>query len=214
MEQVQNDTESTLKLTQKDYLLVTLIGVSFALFSIPILKNLELSFVKLSVGFAITLVVFFAFFANFALWIASIIGRKVPVVFQFAKFGASGAFNTFFDWGILNLLIAATGVAGGIGFAIFKAISFSFATVSSYFWNKYWTFESKKETSAKEVTQFIVISTIGVVINVGLASLIVTIFASDDLLAQKRLANIAAATATIISLLWNFVGYKLWVFKK
>jgi putative flippase GtrA len=210
-----NQTEnSALNLTRKDYFLVTFIGVSFALFSVPILKNIDLPFIELSLGFVVILVIFFAVFANFALWISSLIGRKMPVVFQFAKFGASGAFNTFLDWGVLNILIAVSGIAGGIGFAAFKAISFSFATISSYFWNKYWTFESKEATSAKEVAQFIIISTLGVLINVGLAYFIVTVFRSEDILTQKRLANIAAAAATIVSLIWNFVGYKIWVFKK
>lgn len=213
MESNQNK-DFAFNLTQKDYFLVTFIGISFALFSIPILENIDLSFVDLNIGFVVILIIFFAIFSNLALWISSLIGRKIPVVFQFAKFGASGAFNTFLDWGVLNILIAASGITGGIGFAAFKAISFSFATISSYFWNKYWTFESKESTSAKEVTQFIIISTIGVLINVGLAYMIVTIFRPEDILAQKRLANIAAATATIISLIWNFIGYKIWVFKK
>ena len=51
-------------------------------------------------------------------------------------------------------------------------------------------------------------------INVALASLIVMAFKTDDPIFAKRLANIGAASATIASLIWNFIGYKLWVFKK
>jgi len=201
-------------LSKKDYILISIIGFSFALFSIPILKNIDLPFIKIDAFFVALLITFFTIFAVFALWIASLIGRMLPVAFQFAKFGAIGAFNTFLDWGILNSLIALTGFATGVHYAIFKGFSFSIATISSYFWNKYWTFESTQETDASEVGKFIFISLIGVLINVGLASLVVASLTPMHIMSPARLANLGAATATIVSLFWNFIGYKIWVFKK
>lgn len=200
--------------TRRDYFLISFIGLSFALFSFPIINNLSLPFLKLNLATAIFLVIFFVIFANFGLWIASLVGKKIPVAFQFAKFGAVGAFNSFLDWGILNLLIAFTGIAAGFGFSIFKGISFIVASFSSYFWNKHWTFGAEKKSDTKEVGKFTTVTIIGFLLNIGLASLIVFTLTPKNLTSPERLANIAALFATLISLIWNFVGYKFIVFKK
>ncbi|MFA5986188.1 MAG: GtrA family protein [Parcubacteria group bacterium] len=202
------------QITRRDFYLVSLIGVCFALFSLPIMTNLGLPFIAISVPFAVALVIFFTIFANIALACAWFIGKKIPVVFQFAKFGAVGAFNTFFDWGVLNLLIIITGIAGGIGFSLFKSISFVMAAIGAYFWNKYWTFNATEKATSQEVFKFIAVSVSGFLINVGLASLIVFMMHTTDIEKAKQIANIGAATATLASLVWNFFGYKLFVFKK
>lgn len=210
---MQTNTNTTPALRGKDYLLVSFIGASFGLFSIPILKNLDLPFLQLSSVLYVGIIIFFVVFANIAIYIASLLGRVIPVIFQFAKFAAVGAFNTFLDWGVLNLLIAATGYAAGIYYTGFKAFSFLLATMASFFWNKYWTFGQNKSTDNREVSSFLVVSLIGMLINATLASLIVYIFSSSDIL-PARVANMGAAIATVISLIWNFVGYKFFVFKK
>lgn len=207
--------ETTESLTaRRDYFFISFIGISFVLFSLPIINNINLPFLKVNLLTAILLMAFFLIFANFALWIASIIGKRVPAMFQFAKFGAVGAFNSFLDWGTLNLLMAITGIAAGFGFSAFKGTSFIVASISSYFWNKYWTFKSDEETNTKEIGKFATVTVIGFLLNIISASLIVFIFSSSNLMSPARLANLAAFSATIISLMWNFLGYKFIVFKK
>ncbi len=208
------ETTQNISLNKKDYFLVSFIGISFALFSIPILKNINLPFLPVNVTTVIILVLFFALFANLALWIASLIGRKIPVAFQFAKFGAVGAFNTFLDWGILNFFIALTGIAAGGGYSLFKGISFIVANASSYLWNKHWTFGSRESATAQELGKFFGVSLIGVLINIGLASFIVNGLSAPVEFSPERWANVGALIATAASLFWNFIGYKLWVFKK
>ncbi|MCK4635526.1 MAG: GtrA family protein, partial [Candidatus Moranbacteria bacterium] len=189
-------------LTKKDYILVSIIGFCFALFSIPIIKNLDLEILR---GFSINfrsilfLVLFFTIFANLALYIASVLNEKIKIALQFAKFGAVGAFNTFLDWGVLNLLIMITGISGGLAYSGFKSISFIIAAVSAYFWNKYWTFDSQQETNSEEIFNFSVVTGIGFVINVSLASLIVFIFKGTTIVTPEQLANLGAAAATVIS---------------
>ncbi|PID52525.1 MAG: hypothetical protein CR972_01465 [Candidatus Moraniibacteriota bacterium] len=206
--------QKQLHISRTDFYLVSFIGVFFALFAIPILSNLHLPFITLTPTFIVSLIVFFTIFSNIALSIAWFIGKRIPIVFQFAKFGAVGAFNTFLDWGVLNLLIAITSITDGIGFSLFKGISFIISALGAYFWNKYWTFSATSKANAKEVTKFITISLSGFLINVGLASLIIFLFKSSISVTPEQLANIAAAIATIASLIWNFFGYKLFVFKK
>jgi len=203
-----------LQINRTDFYLVSFIGASFALFSVPIIINLNLTFIPINTLTVTALVLFFVIFANIALGFAWLVGNRIPIVFQFAKFGAVGAFNTFLDWGVLNLLMAVTSITGGVGFSLFKGVSFTIATIGAYFWNKYWTFNAQEKSNKEEVTRFILISVSGFIINVGLASLIIFLFKNTTLVTPPQLANIAAASATIASLIWNFVGYKLFVFKK
>lgn len=199
--------------TKKDFSLVAIIGACFAIFSVPILKNIGLiSSVNVFAVFVAALAV--ALCAVIALWLAALIARRIPVIFQVAKFAAVGAFNTFLDWGILNLLIALSGVAAGIWFSVFKGCSFLVANSGSYFWNKYWTFQNKDRASVGEFGKFFLVSVIGAVINIGVASLIVNGIDPLWSLSAPQWANVGAALATVVSLVWNFVGYKFLVFIK
>lgn len=200
--------------TKRDYLFAAIIGFLFGVFSFPILKNLQVSFIKLNFATGLGIAVFFSLFAVFALFVAAILGKKIPVIFQVAKFSAVGAFNTFFDWGVLNLLILISGIAVGWGYAVFKGISFIAANIGSYFWNKHWTFSSSEKSSVSEFGKFFAVSVIGFVINIAAASFVVN--AIDPLygMSAERWANVGALAATVVSLIWNFTGYKFIVFKR
>ena len=196
--------------TKKDYLLISSIGLSFALFSIPIIKSIELSFISISASTVVYLIIFFVLLANFGLWLASIIAKKIPVILQVAKFGAVGAFNTFLDWGAVSLLIFSTGINEGGGYSLFVGIGFLVANFGSFFWNKYWTFSSKKGT----FFQFFIVSIVGLGVKVGVASFLVNTLGPIGEFSQDQWAVMGNALGTIFFMLWNFIGYKFWVFKK
>ena len=129
---------------------------------------------------------------------------------QFAKFFLIGIINTVVDLGVLNLLIFASDINRGFGYAIFKGISFLTATTNSYFWNKHWTFKADKGN----FKQFLTVSIIGLIVNVATASLIVEFIAPGCYSASPTMwANIGAIMGSMIGLLWNFAGYKFIVFK-
>ena len=70
--------------------------------------------------------------------------------------------------------------------------------------------------SEKEFVSFIVISVIGLLINSLLLALLsgkLAIFFHGQISADL-VKNIAKIFATVVSLAWNFIGYKLFVFKK
>lgn len=206
-----------IRLTKRDHFFVSFIGICLAIFAIPILKNIDLPFVEITPYFIAGSIVFFTIFANLTLWVSSAIARKIPVFLQVAKFAAIGAFNTFLDWGILNSLLLFTQKSAGDSdpaVAFFKFFSFFVATVGSYFWNKNWTFESKNRSTAGEFGKFVLISTIGAFINVGIFYIATHNIATTETITSGRLANIGAGLATIVSLVWNFLGYKFLVFKK
>ena len=201
-------------ITKKDYLLVSIVGFFFGLLLLPVLNNIKLFSTGITFSKAFLIVFGFTIFANLALWIASIMARWLPIVLQLAKFAAIGALNTLLDLGILNVLIFATGIAFGYWYSVFKGISFVVANVNSYFWNKRWTFGSSGGANVKEFGQFLAVGIVGFGINIGIASLIVNFVGAPENFSPERWANIGALSATVISLVWNFVGYKLIVFKK
>ncbi len=202
-------------LTKRDYALISFIGVSFALFSIPILQNINLSFLPITKTNVLFLMIFFTLLANLGLWFSAIIARKIPVILQVAKYGAVGAFNTFLDWGVVNLLIAITSIATGILFSTFTGIGFIVANIGSFFWNKYWTFTTDgKAPQVGNMAQFFIISLIGFGIKVAIASIVVNGIGVMGKLTLEQWANVGNVLGTIFSMVWNFIGYKFWVFKK
>lgn len=133
---------------------------------------------------------------------------------QFTKFAAVGFLNAAVDFGVLNLLIFITGIPSGIYFSVFKAVSFTIASVNSYIWNRLWVFGSKEKKTGKEFAQFLTVSVIGAVINVGAASFVVNYITPQFGLGPKLWANVGAVAGAAAGLFWNFLGYKFVVFKK
>lgn len=214
--EVPRSAPTSSPLTGRDYFLITFIGFSFALFSIPILPNV-IPGLSVTPAVFLGLLAFLVAGANAGLWIASKIAKKIPVVLQIAKFGAVGAFNTFLDWGVVNLLIALTGIAKGIFFSTFAGAGFIVANIGSFFWNKYWTFSSSKkgdEPKKGNIGQFFAVSVVGFGLKVAVASLIVNLIGVQGGATGEQWANVGNVSGTVISMVWNFVGYKFWVFKK
>ncbi|MEX2054331.1 MAG: GtrA family protein [Candidatus Colwellbacteria bacterium] len=180
------------------------------LLALPTLNNILPNYdmgIRLSIAFAL--------FALTLIGLASFhfISRWVKVFWQVAKFVVVGGLNTVLDFAVLNLLIALTGIATGGIFSLFKALSFSIAVVNSYFWNKHWTFEASGKNRA-EFIEFLLVSLVGAGINVGSASALVNYVEPLFGLGAIAWANLAALLATFLALAWNFLGYKLLVFKK
>ena len=152
------------------------------------------------------------------LWVLGVnlgyfLGRWLAFFNQFGKFAAIGFTNAAVDFGILNLLIAWSGVASGILFAVFKATSFILAVTHSYGWNKYWVFTSQDSEDGNKFFKFLTVNIIAAVVNVGVASLIVNGVDPVLNLDQNAWANIGAVTGSAIALIFSFIGLRLIVFR-
>jgi len=193
-----------------DVILAALIGFLNGIFFFSILKETEIK-----IPYSWTLPVIFPIFSTLGLFIASHIGKKILIIFQAAKFFLVGTLNTFVDLGVLNLLMWTFKIYRGAFYSVFAAISFLAATTNSYFWNKFWTFEKRKESlKTKEFLKFLVITTIGLGINVGVASFIVNVIGPKFGLTEKIWANVGKIIAAFFAFIWNFLGSKFIVFQK
>ena len=164
------------------------------------------------------------------LFIAYLIGKKIAIIYQIAKFVLIGGLNTLVDWGILTLLIFIFRSSFGIlsadtwitvfsltiaFYSLYKAISFVIAATNSYLWNKFWTFKREStEKVGKEFLQFLIVTLIGFLINVGIASGIFKMISPLAGLNADQWAIGAAVVATAVSMIWNFIGYKFIVFEQ
>lgn len=198
----------------RDFYWGALAGFITGILLIPILRNFDLS---IRFGFFI-IPISIALLFGVGMFIGRFLGRWLPWMFQLAKFAATGFMNAAIDFGILNLLIYLSGISVGFGYIVFKSASFLVANVNSYVWNRLWTF--KKEGAEiiphnlrREYAQFFIVSMVGIIINVGAATLVVNGISPRFGVSSTAWANIGAAAGSATGLLWNFVGYKFIVFK-
>lgn len=145
----------------------------------------------------------------------SFIGKHKVVIGQFIRFAIIGGINTGVDFAVLNLLSWITGVNKGNGVIWLNLVSFSVAVINSYFLNKFWAFKDQSSSEqGKKFVSFITISIIGAVINTSIVRFISTNVDPMFGLSAQLWLNVAKLFATGVSLIWNFIGYKLVVFKK
>ncbi|MGH7802259.1 MAG: GtrA family protein [Thermodesulfobacteriota bacterium] len=193
-----------------------ILGEMVAVFLILISKNLERDIPILDIIIRSKWLIFLLVpaLATIGVYGTFRLGRRRPFLFQFGKFITIGLSNTAIDFGILNLLIFITNIERGYFYSLFKAVSFVVAVTNSYLWNKFWAFENPNtQGTGKEFFQFITISGIGFGINVIAASLVVNVIGPVGEISPRLWANIGAFAAIVISVFWNFLGYKFIVFK-
>jgi putative flippase GtrA len=198
---------------KSDIIIALATGEVVALFFMDLLKILfaKGGIVAMSLY---SLPVVFPILSVFCLWIAYLIGKKFLFIFQLAKFLLIGALATIFDLGTLSIFIDVFAISAGIYYSVFKGISFIVATVAKYFFDKFWAFE-KKETGqmAGEFTKFFLVTLVGLVINVAIASFVVAMGPQFNL-PKDSWAKIGGIVAVLFTFAWNFVAYKFIVFKK
>ncbi|HLK32438.1 MAG TPA: GtrA family protein [Terriglobales bacterium] len=130
------------------------------------------------------------------------------------RFVIVGIINTVVDLGVLNLLIQLTHTGEkGLHFMLIKTTSFMVAVMNSYYLNRVWTFRAtgRQKSLVRSGSQFLIVSLIGAVVNVGTASYVAT-FVPPAVGLEKLWPSAAALVGTACSFVWNFIGYKYIVF--
>lgn len=152
----------------------------------------------------------------FGLYLGAWLSRRWAFFYSFAKYVMVGFFNAGIDFAVFNFLMFLTNIENGPLISSFKTVSFVVAVTNSYFWNKYWAFEAgtSKEKKTTEFAKFIIVNIVGAFINVGITSAIIFVISPKLGFSQLAWNNIAAVIASAIVIIWNFIGFRLIVFKK
>ncbi|OGZ67249.1 MAG: hypothetical protein A3D35_00750 [Candidatus Staskawiczbacteria bacterium RIFCSPHIGHO2_02_FULL_34_9] len=197
-----------------------LIDVILALVSGRIIAFLLQDLLKelgISSGFYVFLIVWLGFplFSLFCLWISYLIGKKFLFVYQMAKFLLVGAVATIVDLKVFELFYWLISYFISVSLLFPKGISFLIATFLKYWGNKHWAFlKHEKENIKKEVTQFFFVTVIGMVIDIVAFYVFVNIVGPQYGVSETFWVKISVIFAGIVAAVWNFAGYKFWVFKK
>jgi putative flippase GtrA len=118
---------------------------------------------------------------------------------QLAQFGLVGVSGY-----IVNLVVFAALL--GWGAHIAAAISFVVAATNNYWWNRHWTFSRQKSHVGIQGARFFVVSLLAF----GVNQLWLVLFI--DVLDWRKVLSQAIAIVLVTPL--NFLGNKLWSFRK
>ena len=151
------------------------------------------------------------------LWIFGVqlgysLGLFWPAMEQFGRYCAVGFTNASVDFGVLYIFIAATGVASGLLFSVFKTISFFIAVSHSYFWNKQWAFyNGNAHESVGQLKRFIFVNIAAMVVNVTTSSIVIMLRVPN--IDIQRWAGISAIVGSAVALIFSFIGFRRFVFR-
>ncbi len=125
------------------------------------------------------------------------------------RFAIVGGANTLLDFAVLFLLV-------GMGLDRIPAnfISTSIAFVFSFFVNKSFTFKSSGGNAKKQFVLFIVITIFSLWVLQPIVIVIVSWLLAGIGLTSAVTLFIAKLLATVASLIWNYIFYSRFVFKK
>ncbi len=125
------------------------------------------------------------------------------------RFAIVGGANTALDFALLFIFVAL-----GLNSIAANYISTSIAFVFSFFVNKSFTFKSKGGNVKKQFGLFLLISIIALWVIQPLIILAVTFLLAPFGWNESLVLLIAKLIATVASLIWNYILYARFVFKK
>lgn len=125
------------------------------------------------------------------------------------RFALVGGGNTALDFGILFTLVFF-----GMDKITANYISTSIALVASFFANKSFTFKSTDGNAKKQFGLFLFITLIGLWVLQPLIISGVAWLLSSSALPASIILVIGKLLATVVTLIWNYLLYNQYVFKK
>jgi putative flippase GtrA len=150
--------------------------------------------------YALFLYIFFPIFSIFCLVLANWLAKWKPFIFEAGKFVLAGGVADIIDIRAFQLIILFVPAS-----LVVKALSFLIAVAIKYFANKLWVFQkTEKNNIHKEAGQFLIITLGGLALNVA------------SFYCATKFINIELSIifSAIVASVWNFCGYKFFVFKK
>ncbi len=157
---------------------------------------------------------------------------------KFFKFGVVGTLGTAIDFGVTALLMAIfalsayydmsfediiSGGGSGVVYGVLtiNTIGFVVAATFNYYLNRVWTWRSSNPNVKSEYSTFLLVSVIGLIINLGAIYLFnrygnwsfnFNEFSNYDFMVEKFW--VSKALATLVVMFWNFFANNAITFKK
>ncbi len=145
---------------------------------------------------------------------------------KFLKFGIIGVLNTLVDFVVFyvmdrwvigegpTLVLLGTAVAAGL--YISNAVAYVVASIHSFVWNKFWTFQKKDRVTRGEAGRYLLTSA-GYLLISSLSLAVFTRLFSAPVLAgiiPENWVNMLAKLPTAcVTIFYNYLMNKFWVFK-
>jgi len=120
---------------------------------------------------------------------------------QLAKFAAVGATGYIVNLGVYTALLRGA----GWHYIYAATASFLVAVTNNYLWNRLWTFRDERGHVAFQGLRFFVVALVAYGANLGILSALIA-FGQNKVLAQ--------AIAIVLVTPLNFLGNKLWSFRR
>jgi putative flippase GtrA len=127
--------------------------------------------------------------------------RKPANWMQLAKFGAVGATGYVVNLAVYTALLRGA----GWHYAYAATVSFLVAVTNNYLWNRIWTFRDQRGHVGFQGLRFFTVALVAYGANLGLLSALIA-FGMNKVVAQ--------AIAIVLVTPLNFVGNKLWSFRR
>jgi len=119
---------------------------------------------------------------------------------QLAKFCVVGAVGY-----AINLAVYTAVLHAGLHYLVAATLSFLVAVTSNYTWNRLWTFRDRRRGVAAQGMRFFIVS---------LASLGANLLVLDVLISLGAGKLVGQAIAIVLVTPLNFIGNKLWSFRR
>lgn len=148
-------------------------------------------------------------------WLVEKISRRFVFIIQFAKYCLVGIIVTLVDLKVFEFLIWILGSAVGAVSGLSKAVSFLVATSAKFLGNKYWTFEEReKQNMGREFFCFFIVTVIGLLVDVMAYLFFAKTIGPQLGISLMIWEKISVILAAISAAIWNFLGYKIIIFRK
>lgn len=194
-----------------------ILGLTSAIFILIISGSLKTDIYFFRLLLENKIIILLALPAILTIWVYSIykIASRRLTALQFGKFVAVGQSNAAIDIGVTNLFIILTNIDSGSYFIVFKCISFICALVHSFIWNKFWSFQcNDRQKVRKQFILFVIVAVIALLVNVVTAHIVVNIIGPQWGLSSRVWASVGVLSSALFSMIWDFYGFKMLVFKK
>jgi putative flippase GtrA len=135
--------------------------------------------------------------------------------FQLVRFTLVGLTGVLTDFVVFNLLVKLTDTIKGNGLIPINITSFAVGVIVTFLLNKRWTFHDPSSYDHhRKFVLFLSVAVFGAIINTALVRFLSTDVTPLFSVSIHGWLNICKGIATIASGIWNFLGYKNFVFKK